>query len=163
MKQKLALSTTLLSSPDLLILDEPTTGVDPLSRIEFFRIMDDLKKEGKTIVMATPYLDEAEKGDFIVFIKKGNKIKDGKIKDIKESFPARMFRVLPEGNIFEAMDQLCAKREIKGHFYIRGRFIRFMCEGDADILSHIKTKQVIQENPTLEDIYIYYERGIHND
>ena len=71
MKQKLALSAILLSSPELIILDEPTTGVDPLSRIEFFAIIEDLKREGRTIVLSTPYLDEAEKGDFVVLIKNG--------------------------------------------------------------------------------------------
>ena len=54
MKQKLALSCILLSSPRLLLLDEPTTGVDPLSRIEFFRIIEDLKNEGRTVIVSTP-------------------------------------------------------------------------------------------------------------
>ncbi|MBD3415305.1 MAG: ATP-binding cassette domain-containing protein [Candidatus Aminicenantes bacterium] len=163
MKQKLALSTILLSSPEMLILDEPTTGVDPLSRIEFFKIMEDLKKEGKTIVMATPYLDEAEKGDFVIFIKKGVKIKEGSIKEIKDTFPAQMYRVLPKGNIFEVMNQLQAKKEVKGHFYIRGRFIKCMCLERPDFLSQLKAKEVKEEEPTLEDVYIYYQRGIHRD
>jgi len=91
MKQKLALSTILLSSPELIILDEPTTGVDPLSRIEFFKIIEDLKKEGKTIVISTPYLDEAEKGDDIVFLKNGQSLRQGSIRSLKENFPARYF------------------------------------------------------------------------
>ncbi len=163
MKQKLALSTILLSSPDILILDEPTTGVDPLSRIEFFKIMDDLKKEGKTIVMATPYLDEAEKGDFIVFIRKGKKIKQGAIRDIKDNFPEKMFRILPAGNIFETLNELNSKKEIRAHFYVKGRYIKCLFKGDSDFLATIKADEIREEKPSLEDIYLYYERGVGDD
>jgi len=163
MKQKLALSTILLSSPDILILDEPTTGVDPLSRIEFFKIMDDLKKEGKTIVMATPYLDEAEKGDFIVFIRKGKNIKQGAIKEIKDNFPEKMFRILPAGNIFETLNELNSKKEIRAHFYVKGRYIKCLFKGDSDFLATIKADEIREEKPSLEDIYLYYERGVGDD
>ena len=87
MKQKLALSTILLSSPQLIILDEPTTGVDPLSRIEFFAIIEALKNEGQTIVMSTPYLDEAEKGDHIVFIKNGRVMLQDSLAALRAVFP----------------------------------------------------------------------------
>jgi ABC-2 type transport system ATP-binding protein len=61
MKQKLALACTLVHTPDVLFLDEPTTGVDPVSRRDFWTILSDLLKTGLTIVMCTPYLDEAER------------------------------------------------------------------------------------------------------
>jgi ABC-2 type transport system ATP-binding protein len=61
MKQKLALACTLIHTPQILFLDEPTTGVDPVSRRDFWKILSDLLKEKITIVMATPYLDEAER------------------------------------------------------------------------------------------------------
>ncbi len=61
MKQKLALACTLIHSPRLLLLDEPTTGVDPVSRRDFWKILSNLLKTGITILMATPYLDEAER------------------------------------------------------------------------------------------------------
>lgn len=163
MKQKLALSTILLSSPEILILDEPTTGVDPLSRIEFFNIMEDLKKEGKTIIMATPYLDEAEKGDYIIFIKKGALIKKDSIKEIKHDFPAKMFRILPIGNIFETVKELSSRKEFEGDFYIRGRYIKCLCRGDSSFLSQIKAGEIREEKPTLEDIYLFYEREFEDD
>jgi len=162
MKQKLALSTILLSSPEILILDEPTTGVDPLSRIEFFSIMEDLKKEGKTILMATPYLDEAEKGDYIIFIKKGILIKQGSIKEIKKNFPARMFHILPRGNIFETVRELSSRKEFEGDFYIRGRYIKCLYRGSSEYLSQIKADEIREEKPTLEDIYLYYEKGFED-
>jgi ABC-2 type transport system ATP-binding protein len=61
MKQKLALACTLVHEPPLLVLDEPTTGVDPVSRREFWKLLGEFLGQGLTIVMATPYLDEAER------------------------------------------------------------------------------------------------------
>jgi ABC-2 type transport system ATP-binding protein len=61
MKQKLALACTLIHTPELLVLDEPTTGVDPVSRRDFWRILSRLQREGLTILLTTPYLDEAER------------------------------------------------------------------------------------------------------
>jgi ABC-2 type transport system ATP-binding protein len=61
MKQKLALACTLIHRPQLLVLDEPTTGVDPVSRRDFWRLLSRLHRQGLTIVMTTPYLDEAER------------------------------------------------------------------------------------------------------
>jgi ABC-2 type transport system ATP-binding protein len=61
MKQKLALACTLVHEPKILLLDEPTTGVDPVSRREFWKLLSEFLSRGLTIVMATPYLDEAER------------------------------------------------------------------------------------------------------
>ncbi|KAF0146874.1 MAG: ABC-type transport system ATPase component, partial [Ignavibacteria bacterium] len=61
MKQKLALACTLIHKPKIIFLDEPTTGVDPVSRRDFWKILSNLLKEGITIFMSTPYLDEAER------------------------------------------------------------------------------------------------------
>lgn len=61
MKQKLALACTLIHTPELLVLDEPTTGVDPVSRRDFWKILARLQREGLTLLLTTPYLDEAER------------------------------------------------------------------------------------------------------
>ncbi len=71
MKQKLALACTLIHKPDLIFLDEPTTGVDPVSRRDFWLILADLLRRGITIVMATPYLDEAERCHRVALIHEG--------------------------------------------------------------------------------------------
>jgi len=158
MKQKLALSAILLSSPELIILDEPTTGVDPLSRIEFFAIIEDLKKEGKTIVMSTPYLDEAEKGDFVVLQKNGRAMVQDSIALLKKSFPGRLFRILPRGNIFEVMQQIHDIPGLGGQAHMRGKFIRYMQIGPENLSRQIPHLEIIEEKPTLEDVYIYHER-----
>ena len=71
MKQKLALACTLVHEPPVLVLDEPTTGVDPVSRREFWKLLAEFRAQGLTIVMATPYLDEAERCGRIALISQG--------------------------------------------------------------------------------------------
>jgi ABC-2 type transport system ATP-binding protein len=71
MKQKLALACTLVHTPDLLLLDEPTTGVDPVSRRDFWKILFGLLQKGMTIIVTTPYLDEAERGSRVALMDKG--------------------------------------------------------------------------------------------
>ena len=71
MKQKLALACTLVHEPQLLLLDEPTTGVDPVSRREFWKLLSEFLSHGLTIVMATPYLDEAERCGRVALLHEG--------------------------------------------------------------------------------------------
>jgi len=71
MKQKLALACTLIHRPDVLLLDEPTTGVDPVSRREFWKLLSEFLAAGLTIVMATPYLDEAERCGRVALLHEG--------------------------------------------------------------------------------------------
>jgi len=158
MKQKLALSAMLLASPRLLLLDEPTTGVDPLSRIEFYDIIRELRDEGRTILMATPYLADAEKGDFVVFLKKGRVLLQDSIARLKRTFPARIFRILPRGNVFEALSRLQEREEVGRNVYLQGRTLRLMHTGDEDPSRLVTALSITEEKPTLEDMYIYYER-----
>ena len=71
MKQKLALACTLVHEPALILLDEPTTGVDPVSRREFWKLLSEFLAQGITIVMATPYLDEAERCSRVALLHEG--------------------------------------------------------------------------------------------
>jgi len=71
MKQKLALACTLIHTPELLVLDEPTTGVDPVSRRDFWKLLTRLKRDGLTILLTTPYLDEAERCERVAFLDRG--------------------------------------------------------------------------------------------
>ena len=71
MKQKLALACTLIHTPELLVLDEPTTGVDPVSRRDFWKILARLQRDGLTLLLTTPYLDEAERCQRVALIDRG--------------------------------------------------------------------------------------------
>ena len=90
MKQKLALSCALIHTPQLLILDEPTTGVDPVSRKEFWTILSRLRSEGVTILVSTPYMDEAARCDRVALIHKGEILAIGKDEEIAGLFPGKV-------------------------------------------------------------------------
>jgi ABC-2 type transport system ATP-binding protein len=84
MKQKLALCCALVSQPQILLLDEPTTGVDPVSRREFWDVLATLANEGVTIVVATPYLDEAERCNRIALMYEGQIQQIGTLKQLRD-------------------------------------------------------------------------------
>jgi ABC-2 type transport system ATP-binding protein len=83
MKQKLALAACLIHQPKILLLDEPTIGVDPLSRRDFWLILYDLLQEGSTILLSTPYMDEAERCGRVGFVQEGTMIACGPPADLK--------------------------------------------------------------------------------
>ena len=85
MKQKLALACTLVHEPPLLVLDEPTTGVDPVSRREFWKLLAEFLGQGLTIVMATPYLDEAERCRRVVLMANGRVLAEDSPKRLQSS------------------------------------------------------------------------------
>ena len=93
MKQKLALCCVLISQPQVLLLDEPTTGVDPVSRREFWDVLAQLSAEGMTIVVATPYLDEAERCDRVALMYEGQIQKIGTPASLRSSLALHRLEV----------------------------------------------------------------------
>ncbi|MCL6434029.1 MAG: ATP-binding cassette domain-containing protein [Leptolyngbyaceae cyanobacterium HOT.MB2.61] len=93
MKQKLALCCSLIYKPEVLLLDEPTTGVDPVSRREFWDVLATLASEGVTIVVATPYLDEAERCNQVALIYRGQIQQIGTPKELKQSLGLQRLEV----------------------------------------------------------------------
>jgi len=91
MKQKLALSCALIHKPKLLILDEPTTGVDAVSRSEFWTMLAKLRKYNITIILSTPYMDEAMKCDRVALIQDGNILSVDQPQKIKEGFSRKLY------------------------------------------------------------------------
>lgn len=94
MKQKLALVCTLIHTPDIIFLDEPTTGVDPVSRRDFWKILSAVLKSGVTIVMSTPYLDEAERSARVALLYEGSLLECDAPAQIKALFPFRVVEIL---------------------------------------------------------------------
>jgi ABC-2 type transport system ATP-binding protein len=91
MKQKLALSCALIHTPRLLVLDEPTTGVDPVSRRDFWEMLGRLRAEGVTILVSTPYMNEAELCDGMVFIHRGKILASGTAAEITRLFAGEVY------------------------------------------------------------------------
>ncbi|MPZ19006.1 MAG: ATP-binding cassette domain-containing protein [Luteitalea sp.] len=94
MKQKLALACTLIHEPRLLLLDEPTTGVDPVSRREFWKLLSEFLAQGMTIVMATPYLDEAERCRRVALLHNGHLLAVDDPSRLRAAFPGRILQVI---------------------------------------------------------------------
>lgn len=97
MKQKLALSCALIHKPKLLVLDEPTTGVDAVSRSEFWEMLRRLKPYGITIIVSTPYMDEAMRCDRVALIQNGQIMAIDPPEKIKEAFSRKLFSVKAAG------------------------------------------------------------------
>lgn len=93
MKQKLALSCALIHTPELIILDEPTFGVDPVSRVEFWQILYELKRDGISIVVSTPYMDEATRCDQISLLHKGRVIGQGSPEEIISTWRGKLYKL----------------------------------------------------------------------
>jgi ABC-2 type transport system ATP-binding protein len=95
MKQKLALACALIHTPRVLFLDEPTNGVDPLSRREFWRILDQLIREGVTIFISTAYLDEAERCARLALLHRGRLLALGTPAEVKRLMPGAILDLHP--------------------------------------------------------------------
>jgi ABC-2 type transport system ATP-binding protein len=93
MKQKLALSCALIHAPRLIVLDEPTTGVDAVSRTEFWEMLQKLKHENITIVVSTPYMDEADRCDNVALIQDGKILKTDTPANITKAYGSELFAV----------------------------------------------------------------------
>ena len=111
MKQKLALVAALLTQPPLLLLDEPTTGVDPVSRREFWMLLNHLHHEGLTILVSTPYMDEAEYATRIAFLDRGRISSVGTRREILTSF-GRPLLEIRTANRLQVREILAALPEV---------------------------------------------------
>lgn len=98
MKKKLALACSLIHQPDILLLDEPTTGVDPLARREFWDILSQLHLQGVTMVISTPYMDEAERCSAIGLMYEGRLVVSGTPAEIKRLVTGEIIEVCPQGD-----------------------------------------------------------------
>jgi ABC-2 type transport system ATP-binding protein len=96
MKQKLALACTLVHEPDVILLDEPTTGVDPVSRREFWKLLSEFLAQGLTIAMATPYLDEAERCSRVALLHEGHVLAIDVPRRLQQGFLGELYEVVAE-------------------------------------------------------------------
>jgi len=155
MKQKILVAMATAVNADLLFLDEPTIGLDPVSRRQVWNLMQDLKKEGKTILLTTHYMDEAEiLSDKIVIIDNGKIVKEGNINDLRKIIPQNIRMDISKKNI--NVEQLKGYGKV---VEIGTDIIRlFTFESHIGELSTIAIKNNIPFNIspiTLDDIFVY--------
>jgi ABC-2 type transport system ATP-binding protein len=123
MKQKLALCCALIHKPDVLFLDEPTTGVDPVSRNEFWEMLSKLKEQGITILVSTPYMDEASLCDRVALMQKGKALSIDTPNNIISQFKKSLFAVHSE-NQYELFQKLM-KYEYRNTVFPFGEFLHY--------------------------------------
>lgn len=156
MKQKILVAMATAVDADLLFLDEPTIGLDPVSRRQVWNLMQDLKKEGKTILLTTHYMDEAEiLSDKIVIIDNGKIVKEGNINDLRKIIPQNIRMDISKKNIVD-IEKL---KEYGNIVEIGTDIIRlFTFESSIGELSNlaIKNKMSFNISPiTLDDIFVH--------
>lgn len=163
MKQKLALCCALIHKPELLILDEPTTGVDPVSRSEFWEMLSRLKEEGITTIVSTPYMDEAILCDRVALIQKGSLLAIDTPKNITEKFGKKLFAVKSD-NMY-MLNKILNKYEYTDSVNIFGEFIHYTDKREDAIIHTIKDYLIREKvssgeieikeiKPGIEDVFM---------
>jgi ABC-2 type transport system ATP-binding protein len=161
MRQKLALACTLIHTPRLIFLDEPTTGVDPVSRRDFWKILSSLLRSGITIVMTTPYMDEAERCSRVGLLGAGRLLAAGTPQDIKSLMRGAVVEIVcPEiRRAFAVLRKLPEVREVQ-LFGDRLNVVVDEPEKEMALIDSALSKEgipVIQKRilpPTLENVFI---------
>ncbi len=162
MKQKLALCCALIHKPTVLFLDEPTTGVDAVSRKEFWEMLKRLKQQGITIFVSTPYMDEATLCERIALIQSGKILSVDTPANIIHAYPEKLFAIRSE-NIYKLLTDLRQYNEIL-NCYAFGEFVHLSFKSDDEnnqqrLLDYVKSKEhknveLKQITPTIEDCFI---------
>lgn len=155
MKQKLALSCALIHSPEVLFLDEPTTGIDPISRVDLWKMLRKLAKEGVTIVVSTPYMDEAKQCDRIAFMQEGQFLTVETPVALEREYPYPIFEVEGEDRL-EMLGLLSTFPKAINSFAFGEVFHITTQEGvtSEEIATHIGSNSVRQINAGLEDAFL---------
>lgn len=158
MKQKLALSCALIHRPKVLLLDEPTTGVDAVSRSEFWDMLAGLKEHGITILVSTPYMDEASRCERIALCNEGRILGIDTPTNIVRAFDKRLYGVSAR-NMYSLLDRM---RHTKGvvDCYPFGERHHMVVDEECDI-EHLKMEctdiesfNIVSAEPTIEDMFI---------
>jgi ABC-2 type transport system ATP-binding protein len=162
-KQRLALACSVLHRPKVLFLDEPTGGVDPLSRRRFWGLIDEMSAEGVTLIVTTHYLDEAERCDRIALLHQGRLVALGTVGDLKEVFAGRAVLEVACPRFLEAHQRLEAQSWILEASLFGDRLHVVVTdpeEGKRRILALLEEDgntpaSVERIVPSLEDVFIH--------
>lgn len=163
MKQKLALCCALVHTPRLLILDEPTTGVDPVSRQEFWEMLLPLPQEGTTIVVSTAYMDEAAKCDRVALFNLGKILQIGSPTELKAPLQGKIFEI--RGNELWEVQRKLNTIDWLGDIQVFGDRMHVQLKGDLTSAEGRRQLETILRTwddglkiaaiqPSLEDVFV---------
>ncbi len=160
MQKKLALAATLMHRPRVLLLDEPTTGVDPVSRREFWDLLTNIHLEGETIVISTPYLDEAERCTRVALMHRGKLIANDSPNRLRAQFGA----IVLEGHSAQARAAEHALEALPGVLNLNAygdalRLIVDNAQRQSSIQNELQTRGIVVPDlhpvaPRLEDVFV---------
>jgi ABC-2 type transport system ATP-binding protein len=163
MKQKLALACTLVHEPGVIVLDEPTTGVDPVSRREFWKLLSQFLADGITIVMSTPYLDEAERCSRVALLHEGRLLALDRPSALRTAAPGTLFEVVI-ADARTAVSAFAGQSGLLNAQVFGDRLHVWLEEADADRAARtlaaiinqtrLAPMSVRRVTPSLEDVFI---------
>jgi ABC-type multidrug transport system ATPase subunit len=160
MKQKLALSCALIHKPRILILDEPTTGVDAVSRTEFWEMLESLKEEGITIIVSTPYMDEALRCDRIALVQQGRLLGIDTPMAIRASYGRRLWAV-SHPDRYRLLLALRSMQQVTNPEPFGDSVHVILREGSAteEIMRHLENEgihdaKINEVTPGIEDVFL---------
>lgn len=159
MKQKLALTCALVSRPGMLVLDEPTFGVDPESRKEFWKILYRLNREGMTILVSTPYMDEAELCKKVGFMNNGKLVAVETPKQLKANFPYKILEIKAdtrEPEFFKSLSEILDTNFYGDKYRVVVKDAVRASEAIQDILHRqgISVRSIKEISPSMEDVFV---------
>ena len=169
MRQKLALSCSLIHTPKLLFLDEPTTGVDPVSRRDLWRLLFDLWQEGVTIIVSTPYMDEAERCTRVGFLSQGKLVASGRPEELRRAFRGTILEVVSDQR-FAAKDALSRSTHVADvNLFGEGLHVTVHDDpatAEAETRSilgakNIAVRSIQQVDPSIEDVFFQLTGATH--
>lgn len=158
MKQKLALICTLIHTPEVLILDEPTFGVDPVSRKEFWNILRGLANDGLALLVSTAYMDEAGLCDRLALMHRGSIVSQGSIEEVVASYPKKLVTVR-SSDISRMRKELISKlpESVEVHRFGDELHVVYETEMEENAVEQAVREsdgQIAQATPTIEDVFV---------
>jgi len=158
MRQKLALCCAVIHKPPILILDEPTTAVDPVARMDFWRLLRHQAEAGTAVLVTTPYLDEAEYCHRVGLLHEGRLLAVGTAAELKESFPYRMLMLTQQdGEKLRRAEITAAARALPGHQWsqLLGTGVRVALAAGDGLPAAPPGYALTAVEPNLEDVYLW--------
>jgi len=162
MRKKLALACAMIHDPKVLLLDEPTTGVDPVSRRELWRILADIIQDGVTVFVSTPYMDEAERCHTVGILHEGRMLASSSPKELESDYPFNIIEV--KSHRRRMIRQIINSIEDVHRWRPVGDRLRLCVDNPETVMSELALKSesagveisILRESkPTIDDVFIH--------